>query len=60
MPHDASGDVGLPHVNDLHPDIATFMIARAFAETFRDVLDAPLPEPLVAILQQMEITEGRS
>jgi hypothetical protein len=33
MPHDASGDVRLPHVNDLHPDVATFMIARAFAET---------------------------
>jgi hypothetical protein len=43
MPHDASGDVCLPHVNDLHPDVATFMIARAFAETYRDVLDAPLP-----------------
>ncbi len=42
MPHDASGDVRLPHVNDLHPDVATFMIARAFAETYRDVFDAPL------------------
>ena len=45
MPHDASGDVRLPHVNDLRPDVATFMIARAFAETYRDVLDAPVPEP---------------
>jgi hypothetical protein len=57
MPHDASGDVRLPHVNDLHPDVATFMIARAFAETYRDVLNAPVPEPLVAILRQMEIRE---
>ena len=57
MPHDASGDVRLPHVNDLHPDVATFMIARAFAEVYRDVLDAPVPDPLVAILRQMEIRE---
>jgi len=55
MPHDASGDVRLPDVNDLHPDVATFMIARAFAETYRDVLEAPVPDPLVAILRQMEI-----
>ena len=58
MPHDASGDVRLPHVNDLHPDLATFMIARAFAVTYRDVLDAPIPDPLVAILQQMNIREA--
>jgi hypothetical protein len=57
MPHDASGDVRLPPVNDLHPDVATFMIARAFAETYRDVLEAPVPEPLVAILRQMELRE---
>jgi hypothetical protein len=30
------------------------MIARAFAETYRDVFDAPVPEPLVAVLRQME------
>jgi hypothetical protein len=58
MPVDASGDVRLPYVNDLHPDVATFMIARAFAETYRDVLNAPVPEPLVAILRQMEIREA--
>ena len=58
MPHDASGGVRLPHVNDLHPDVATFMIARAFAEAYRDVFDAPVPEPLVAILRQMEIGEA--
>jgi hypothetical protein len=54
MPRNASGDVRLPHVNDLHPDVATFMIARAFAEVYRDMLDAPIPDPLVAILRQME------
>lgn len=58
MPHDAASDVRLPHVNDLHPDVATFMIARAFAETYRDVLEAPVPDPLVAILRQMEIKEN--
>jgi hypothetical protein len=57
MSHDASGDVRLPHVNDLHPDVATFMIARTFAETYRDVLDAPVPKPLLAILRQMETRE---
>lgn len=58
MPRDAAGDVRLPHVNDLHPDVATFMMARAFAETYRDVLDAPVPDPLFAILRQMEIREA--
>jgi hypothetical protein len=58
MPHDAPGDVRLPHINDLHPDVATLMIARAFAETYRDVLDAPVPDPLVAILRQMEIRKA--
>jgi hypothetical protein len=58
MSHDASGDVRLPHVNDLHPDVATFMMARAFAEVYRDVLDAPIPDPLVAILRQMDIREA--
>jgi isocitrate dehydrogenase kinase/phosphatase len=57
MPRDASGDVRLLHVNDLQPDVAKFMITRAFAETYRDVLDAPVPEALVAILKQMEIRE---
>lgn len=58
MPHDASGDVRLPHVNALHPDVAAFMIARAFAETYRDEFEVPIPDPLVAILRQMEIREN--
>jgi hypothetical protein len=57
MPHDAPGDVRLPHVNDFHPDVATLMIARAFAKTYRDVLAAPMPDPLVASLRQMESKE---
>jgi hypothetical protein len=59
MPHDASGDVRLPHVADICPDVATFMIARAFAEVYRDVLEEPVPEPLVAILQRMDGREAR-
>jgi hypothetical protein len=59
MPHDASGDVRLPRVDELHPDVATFMIARAFAEVYRDVLQEPVPEKLVAILRRMESRRGR-
>jgi hypothetical protein len=58
VPRDASVDVRLLHVSDLQPDVATFMIARAFAETYRDVLKAPIPDPLVAILRQMEIRKA--
>ena len=54
MSHDASGDVRLPHVDNLHPDVATFMIARAIAEVYRDSLEQPVPEPLMAILRRME------
>jgi hypothetical protein len=53
MPHDAPSDGCLPHVADTCPDVATFMIARAFAEVYRDVLVEPLPEPLAAILRRM-------
>jgi hypothetical protein len=59
MPHDASGDVRLPRVDELHPDVATFMIARAFAEVYRDVLKEPVPEKLAAILRRMESHLGR-
>jgi hypothetical protein len=48
----------LPHVADVCPDVATFMIARAFAEVYRDVLVEPVPEPLAAILRQMDSSEA--
>ena len=57
MSHDASGDVRLPRVDDLHLDVATFMIARAFAEVYRDVLDEPVPKRLASILRQMQKLE---
>ena len=43
MHHDASGDERLPHADDLRPDVATLMITRAFAETYRDMFEAPGP-----------------
>jgi len=58
MSHDASGDVRLPRVTDVCPDVATFMIARAFAEAYRDVLAEPVPEPLAAILRRMDSREA--
>ena len=54
MSQETSGEVRLPRVDELQPDVATFMIARAFAEVYRDVLEEPVPEPLAAILRQMK------
>ena len=53
MSRDTLGEVRLPRVDELHPDLATFIIARAFAEVYRDVLEEPVPEPLAAILRRM-------
>jgi hypothetical protein len=57
MPRDAYGNVPLPNVDDLHPDVATFMIARAFAEVYRDVLEEPAPAVLAEILRRTEPQE---
>jgi hypothetical protein len=35
------------------------MIARAFAEVYRDVLAEPVPEPLAAILRRMDNRDAR-
>jgi hypothetical protein len=40
--------------DDLQPDLATFMMARAMAEIFQDEPGCRLPEPLAALLQQMK------
>jgi hypothetical protein len=40
--------------DDLQPDLAAVMIARAMAEMFQDEPDCRMPEPLAAILRQME------
>ena len=39
---------------DHPPDFAAVMMARAMAEMFQDEPDCPIPEPLAAILRQME------
>lgn len=58
MPHSASGGARLPHVNDLPPEAVTFMIADALAETYREVLEAPIPGSFMAILRRMETREA--
>jgi hypothetical protein len=40
--------------DDHPPDFAAVMMARAMAEMFQDEPDCPIPEPLAAILRQME------
>jgi hypothetical protein len=40
--------------DDHPPDFAAVMMARAIAEMFQDEPDCPIPEPLAAILRQME------
>jgi len=59
MSRNASADVRLPRVDDIHPDVATFMIARALAEIYRDAVEEPIPEPLAAILRQIQAEETR-
>ena len=50
-----AGILAVQHdTDDLHRDVATLMIARAFAETYKDMFEAPVPEPLIAILRQIE------
>ena len=41
-------------VDDRPPDLAAVMMAHAMAEIFRDEPDSALPEPLAALLRQME------
>jgi len=47
-------DLRLPRVDDSPPNLAMMMVDRALAETLRDTLDAPLPEPLARILREIE------
>ena len=54
MPHDPSGEQPLSQVNDRIQDLAAFIMARAFAELYRDAGDKPLPKALAAILRQMK------
>jgi hypothetical protein len=55
MPRNRSGEPPLLPVNDHDADnIAAFIMARAFAELYRDADHRPLPKTLAAILRQMK------
>lgn len=45
MSDNVPSDRGLPNGATGCPDVATFMMARAFAEVYRDMLAEPVPEP---------------
>ena len=47
-------DLRLPRVDDPPRNLAMMMVGRALAETLRDTIDAPLPEPLARILREIE------
>ena len=49
-----SDNVRRRQVDDHPPDLAAVMMARAMAEMFQDEPDCRMPEPLVALLQQMK------
>ena len=52
------GDVHRSYLDDLMPDIASVMLARAMAEAFQ-AENQPVPEPLAAILRQMKSWEDQ-
>jgi hypothetical protein len=54
MPYDPSRERSKPRVNDPDPDVATFIMARVFADIYSDANARPLPQPLAAILRQMK------
>lgn len=54
MTPQAPGTVRKRQVDDPLPDLAAFIIARAMAEIIQSQPDRPVPEPLAAILRQME------
>ncbi len=51
-------DVCRSYLDDPMPDIASVMLARAMAEAFQ-AENQPVPEPLAAILRQMESWEDQ-
>ena len=52
------GDVHRSYLDDPIPGIASVMLARAMAEAFQ-AENQPVPEPLAAILRQMESQEDQ-
>ena len=57
MARTTSGDMHRPYGGDFDPDVATLLIARAWAEAYRAAIGEPVPEPLAAILRQIQATE---
>jgi hypothetical protein len=55
----APREASLPHGDEVGTDIATLMMASAFAGVYRDVLGKPVPMPLRAILQKMGTRRAR-
>ena len=55
MPHDPSSEQPLPQVDVPVPNIAAFIMARAFAEIYRGGNHGLLPKALAAILRQMKV-----
>lgn len=60
MPHDPSSEQPLPQVDDPVPNIAAFIMARAFAEIYKGANHGPLPKALAAILRQIKGRGGRA
>ncbi len=58
MHDDAPRDVHLPQADDVRLDLATLMMASAFAAVYRDMLGKPVPMPLRAILQKVGTRRG--
>jgi hypothetical protein len=52
-----SRNTHLPQDDNPQPDLASLLMARAMAETFRNDPDCSLPESLAAIMQRMEVWE---
>ena len=46
-------ETSLPHGDEADPDLATLIMASAFAAVYRDVLGKPVPMSLRAILQKV-------
>jgi hypothetical protein len=48
----------LPRVDKPPPNLVLMLIGKALAETYRDAMDQPLPEPLARIVRDIETREA--
>lgn len=49
----------LPRVDARPPNLVLMLIGKALAETYRDTMNQPLPEPLARIVREIESREAR-